>query len=63
MPFEGDDAKKVFIALFGALTGAAILQNHHDEHEVYRSYWLAAKDCLVRFTRESARFALYFCPG
>ena len=31
MPFDDDDVKKVFIALFGAIGGAAILQSHHDE--------------------------------
>src|SRR5579863_1972608 len=31
MAFDEDGAKKVFIALLGALGGAAIVQGHHDD--------------------------------
>lgn len=37
MAFDNDDVKKVFIALLGALGGAAILQNHHDEKRKSRA--------------------------
>jgi hypothetical protein len=37
MPFDDDDGKKVFIALVGALTGAAIVQNHYDEKRKSRA--------------------------
>jgi hypothetical protein len=37
MAFDDDDVKKVFIALLGAIGGAAILQSHHNEKRKSRA--------------------------